>query len=457
MGGSGITARLAGFAAGVEYAHLPDTTVRAVKRMVLDCLATTLAGSALGAGVERLIDLARQAGGAPEAAIVGTDVRAPAHLAALVNGGSAHALNYDDYLPGGGVHLGVTGIPACLAVADSAGGVSGRELIAAIAAGSEVMARLAAAIETGGYTETRPQTSQLLGYFNAAVAAGRALRLDPRQLHSALGLAAMQCSGGRQPVLEGAEAKALYAAWPNQAGVQCALLARSGLDGACAAFEGEAGLFATSFQGRYSPAALEAGLGQRWLVEGVTFKPWPTTNVAHVFIEAALALASERRVRPEEVAAVHLTGQEHIRTFCEPAATRQAPHTSVEAEDSIPFCTAKALANGSLGLADLQGEGLRQPEALRIAAVTTYSTDASLGRAGIVRVATASGERLERRVEQPLGFPPRELSDADLAAKFRDCASHVRTAASTDELLDQVLHLEDLASTSALTAGLRGL
>ncbi len=451
---SNLTARLAAFTAGLRYEQLPGEAVHAIKRILLDCLGTSLAGSSLGAGVPQLLALVEQAGGAPEAAILGTSLRAPAHLAALANGGLAHALNYDDYLPVAGLHLGVTGVPAALAVADRTGGVSGKELITAIAAGCELMARLGLAIEKGSYTETRPQTSQMLGYFNAAASAGRVLRLSAAQMHSALGLALMQCSGGRQPVVEGAQAKALYAAWPNQTGVQSALLAKQGLDGVCAAFEGEAGLYATYFQGRYSAAALDQDLGEVYRLQGVTFKPWPTTNVAHVFIEAAISLMAEHNPRPPDIAAVHLRGQDHIRTFCEPAAVRQAPRTSVDAEDSIPFSVAKALANGRIGLADLQADGLKQPEALRIAAATTYSTDETLGTAGVAELTTTSGQRFAQRVDRPLGFPPRELSDDQLVAKFRDCAAHSVRPVEIDAAIGLVWNLERVDDVRRLTAAL---
>src|SRR6266571_5274008 len=188
-----LTQRLAEFAAGLTYEQLPSGTVHAVQRMLLDCLGTTLAGSSLGAGVGPLLALVEQSEGRPESAILGTGRRAPAHLAALANGGLAHALNYDDYLPGAGIHLGVTSVPAALAAAERAGGVSGKELIAALAAGNELAARLGLALEKGAYTETRPQTSQMLGYFNAAASAGRVLRLSAAQMHSALGLALMHC------------------------------------------------------------------------------------------------------------------------------------------------------------------------------------------------------------------------------------------------------------------------
>lgn len=421
---------------------------------MLDCLGTALAGSSLGTGARELLAVVEASGGRPEAAVIGTSLRAPAVLAALANGGLAHALNYDDFLPGAGVHLGVTGLPAALAAAQRVGGVSGTEFIAAVAAGSELMARLGFAIEANrhGYTETRPQTSQMLGYLNAAAAAGRVLRLDGGAMSSALGMAFMQASGGRQPVLEGTPAKALYAAFPSQGGVLAALLAQQGLGAECAALEGPAGLFATYFGGSYAEGELTDALGDHWRFTEVTFKPWPTTSVAHAFIEAAISLVQEHRLSADSIAAIHLRGEAHIRTFCEPATTRQAPRTAVEAEDSIPFAVAKALANGAVTLADIQPRGLGQPEALRLAALTTYSVDDELGSGGIVELTTSAGVRLEARVDRPLGHPPRELTYDQLERKFRDCALHALQPVRVDHALELVAGLERLDDVGRLAS-----
>ncbi|HEY8694163.1 MAG TPA: MmgE/PrpD family protein, partial [Chloroflexota bacterium] len=285
---------------------------------------------------------------------------------------------------------------------------------------------------------------------NAAACAGRVLRLTDAQMHSALGMAFMQASGGRQPVLEGTPAKALYAAFPSQGGMLSALLAEQGLGAECAAFEGQAGLFATYFGNAYAAGELEQGLGERWRFQEITFKPWPTTSVAHVFIEAAISLAEQHHLRAADVARVHLRGQAHIRTFCEPAATRQAPRSSVEAEDSIPFAVAKALANRQVTLDDIQPDGLTQPETLQIGARTTYAIDDSLGTGGIVELTTAAGQVLEAKVERALGHPPRELSWEQLAAKFRDCAGHALQPVAAEETLDMIAGLERLDDVGRL-------
>jgi 2-methylcitrate dehydratase PrpD len=66
------------------------------------------------------------------------------------------------------------------------GGLSGSELIVAVAAGLEVMCRLAVAVEVD-IVETGFIYSSLLGYFAATAAVGRALGLDETQILNAPG------------------------------------------------------------------------------------------------------------------------------------------------------------------------------------------------------------------------------------------------------------------------------
>jgi 2-methylcitrate dehydratase PrpD len=447
----------AAYAADVTYERLPDALVVVLKREVLDTLGTTLAGSTLGTGCAELLAVVRAAGGTPESTLLGFDERVPAPMAALANGATCHALNYEDVYQGGG-HLGAVTFPAALAVAERQGAVSGREFLAALAAGTEIAARLQAAVRRAddGTSEAKPQPTQMLGCFAAAASAGRVLRLDADGLLSALGLALMQASGNRQVVVEGTPAKAIYAAFPNQNGVLSALLAEQGLRAGCAIFEGEAGFFPTAYGNRYYRPALVEGLGEQYYTLDVGFKPWPTTNRAHPFIEAALELAARHPL--DAIEEVHVRGGNHIRTFCEPLAVRQQPRTSVEAEDSIFFGVAKALVNGAVTLADFQPDGLRQPETLALGPRMRYSIEPELGHAGIVEIVTRDGARYACRVDKPLGDPAKPLSDAQLVAKFRDCAQHAANrlpAQRIDQVIAFIEQLERAPNVAALTALLR--
>ena len=121
----GLTRRVAAFAAGLRYGDLPPGVADAVKRIALDTVGTALAATGLGDGCAEAEAVARGAGGAPEASLIGYGAKAPALTAAFVNGSTAHALNYDP-LGGSGGHLGVSTLPSVLAAAERRGVFRGR-------------------------------------------------------------------------------------------------------------------------------------------------------------------------------------------------------------------------------------------------------------------------------------------------------------------------------------------
>src|SRR5204862_6310748 len=105
--------------------------VRALARQcVLDYFGVALAGAG-DPLVAILLDELAEAGGAPQAGIIGHNARLPALSAALVNGAIGHALDYDDVklaMPG---HPSVGILPGLLALAEARQS-SGRDVVAAI-------------------------------------------------------------------------------------------------------------------------------------------------------------------------------------------------------------------------------------------------------------------------------------------------------------------------------------
>lgn len=450
---------LAAYAAGSSFARLPAEVISALKRITLDGLGTALAAGTLASECRALVDTARDLGGAAESTILGSTSRVPAPMAAFANGALVHALNYDDAHPAG--HLGAITLPAALAVAERRGGVSGREFLAALAAGTETMARLGMSTRLAeeSIPRAKPQPTQILGFFAAAASAGRAMQLGESEMVSAFGLALMQASGSRQPMVEGRPAKAIYTAFPNYGGVLSAILSQRGLQADCSVFEGEAGLFETHYGGKYDRSVLLATLGNEFHTPKVEFKPWPTTRYAHPFIEAALQLIQAHDIHLETIRGVHLRGGSSVRNFCEPLSSRQSPQTGVEASDSIFFCVAKALANRNVTLADFQPDGLQQPEALQVARRMSYSIDPGLGRAGILEVMTISGKCYSMRVDAPIGHPSRPLTDSQISAKFLQCAQHAAPGlprAALERVVNVVYELETLSDMRELTALIRG-
>ncbi len=450
-----IAVRWSEYAAGLTYDDLPETVRTVVKWLVLDTFATTLAANTLGIGIPELLAWARASGGAPEATLLGFKEKLPVVNAAMLNGGMAHALNFDDTTAVGSGHLGPVSVPCALAAAELKGGATGKEFMASIAVGAELMSRIGVAITKveQRFSESKPQPTQMPGYFAAAVSASRMLGFTPEQVHSTLGLAFMQASGGRQPVLEGRPAKAIYAAFSNQGGMLSAMLTKQGLRGDCDLFEGEAGFFKTYYGGNYDRGAMVDGLGEEFYLRNVGFKPWPTTGVAHVFIEAGANLKREHGFGPDDIAGVRISGEPHIRTFCEPLDTRRNPKAPVEAEDSVIFAVARALTSGNVTLADLQPtpEGLFDPATVRVANVVEYKVDESLGKSGVVEVTLNSGQTLTERVDRARGHRDNPLTDAQRRQKFFDCAVHAAGAvpqASLQQAIGLIDHLEEVPDVS---------
>lgn len=442
---STTTRRVAEYAANISYERLPAEVRSTLKTLILDTLGTTLAANTLGAGCREAIAALPGIGGSPQSTVIGFGDKVSAPVAAFANGAMAHALNYDAIGPDG-AHLGVI-LAAPLAVAELIGEVSGQEFLAALAAGAEVTARLAmsAAQSVDPTVSSKVLEGQLLGYFGAAVSAGRVMSLTAAQMHSVLGLALMQASGTMQLVLDGdPPAKAIYAAFPNLAGVLSVLLSRQGLRAECAAFEGDAGLFAMYYGRRYSGSLLESRLGETFELLNVRFKPWPTTAAAHVFIDAALQLMANHDVGVAAIDRALVRGASWIRPWCEPARDRRNPVNAAAAANSIFFAVAKALANRDVRLSDFTPTGLRQPEALRVAERMDYAVDDTLGASGIVEVTTVTGHHYVARVDTPPGHPDRPLPQAHIVEKFLDCARYASAPVSPDALGEVIRLVGDL-------------
>lgn len=454
-----LTRTLAAFVAELRDDQLPESVVDVVKRIALDTVGTALAATTLGDGCAEAAAVARGVGGQPEAGLIGYGAKAPALTAAFVNGATAHALNYDP-LGGSGGHLGVSTLPAALAASERRGGVSGKELLAAMAAAGEVTARLAAALSQAGVNANeRFLEGQLLGYFGAAVGAARVMQLDARGVHNALGTALMQAAGSMQVVLDGdPPAKAIYGGFANHGGMLAALLAEQGLDADVAALEGQAGLYGLFYRGAYDAAALTDGLGECWRVLEARFKPWPTSGNVHPYIEAATSIA-QRGVRPDDIAAVVVRAGTPLRPWCEPLEERRRPPNPTAAANSIIYGASKALANGEVVLRDFTADGLGDHAAQRIADLTTCEIDDAYTGRGVVDVHLTGGHTLSETIEVALGHPSRPLSDAQLAAKFRDCAAHSATAltdAHMESLLEALWSLDALDDARRLGDLARG-
>lgn len=210
-----LTGPLLDWSASVDFDDLPAEVVHAARRAVIDSLGVTLGGSQTEA-TTILLDLADELSGAPVATVVGHRRRVDVVTATMVNGVSAHVLDFDDTLIPTRIHASAPLLPALLAVGQTQGSTY-RDLLAAFVVGFELQARLALAMYPD-YADRGWHGTSVVAPMAVATAAGRLLRLDPGRLAHAAGLGITQGAG--ITAVFGSMAKSLNLGRAGASGVQ---------------------------------------------------------------------------------------------------------------------------------------------------------------------------------------------------------------------------------------------
>ena len=267
------------------YGDLPASTIHSARRDILDTFGCMLGGSG-SPGIDQLCAVIGHWGGQEESRVLLRGTSLPAPQAALLNASMGHALDFDDTLDAGGsIHPGVSVLAAVLAVADRLGGVSGRDLLLAVALGLDVSCRIAlASTSDRGWHRTAA-----MGVFGAAAAAGKLFGLTAEQMLYAFGIAYSHAAGNRQCILDGALTKRLQAGQAASAGVFSAVLAQTGFTGARNVFTGPFGFLELYQPNGHDASLLLRDLGTVFRGEALSYKPYPCGRPLHAAIDAALA------------------------------------------------------------------------------------------------------------------------------------------------------------------------
>jgi 2-methylcitrate dehydratase PrpD len=274
-----FTARLARFAAGPLHATDDARLVTALS--ALDWLAVGRAGAQEPVAVI-LRDLALSEAGTAQAQMFGSDRAVPVRMAALVNGTTSHALDYDDTHFAHIGHPSVAVFPAALAVGEAFGKPLADVLDAALV-GMELSVRVGIWLGRGHYQTGFHQTATA-GAFGAAAAAGRLMGLDADRMGHVLGLTATRAAGLKAQF--GTMGKPYNAGLAASARVEATQLVARGFAANPQAMEGPFGFGATHCGADEHDAALD-GLGDRWLFEDVSHKFHACCHGLHAALEAA--------------------------------------------------------------------------------------------------------------------------------------------------------------------------
>jgi 2-methylcitrate dehydratase PrpD len=427
------TVTLARYAAGLRYEDLPPAVVAKAKDIIADTVAACICGADMPWS-RIVIDYAERTGPGGKSRILGrgTSVQAPA--AALANGALGHSFELDSLTrPGAGAHPGATVLPPALAVAQQVG-ASGKQLIAAVVAGNEVMIRIGRA--TGHTNEARgfhaPGTT---GPFGAAVACGLLLGLDERKMTNAIGIAGSLAGGLLEFARgDGGMVKRLHLGRASEAGVMAASLAAGGFEAPRTVIEGEFG-FLHVFCTEWDESHLTKGLGSDFVTLSAVLKRYPVHATAHAAVRAVRDLQAAHGFKGDEVAAITVTGTQRMverHNILEPPDLMLAQY-------SIPFCVALALHREARDPESYDDSALADPAIRTLTRKVRLVAEAGDGHGAAgsrVTITLGDGRKLERH--EPSGM----LEAGELPDKFARLTRKAMGDAGAG-LYERLMRLED--------------
>lgn len=430
--------RFADLIAAQSYDTLPEP-VRERAALVLMDTVGVITGGAEEPEVVRFAGALRQleAGDTATVLVHGLPLASPA-AAAFINATAGIFLELDEGRRPTG-HPAIHVVPAALALAEHLH-ATGRDLLAAIALGYELPARI------GQATRLRPgiHSHGHWGALGAAAACGKLMGLDARLLREAMSIAASITTATTwQPCVEGATARNAYAAAANYKGLMAALLARSGFTGLRDPLPET---FGQVLGEAYRPEAALAGLGEEYAITTNYFKFHACCAYNHPALDATLDLLAQGPLAAEDIAEVLV---ETVDRFV--VLDRRRPQNQLSAKFSIPFAVATTIVHRSSGRPSFQPPAVAneaiQALADRIRAVDDPELSARWPTDGAARVTVTlrDGSRRSAFCENPRGSCQQPSSEGDLVAKFVALTSgvfcHPQAAA---ELLRRVAAAADV-------------
>ncbi len=452
----------------IDYDRLPREVIEVTKKEVLDMFGVALAGIAVP-GIREVTDLIVNWGGKDESTVIYYGKKIPAPMAAQANATMGHAMDFDDVHDLAVMHPAVPLVPAAMAVAESRGGVSGKEFIASVALGVDMICRLSLAAWPG-YDPALPKTQNvaihaervkqgwhlttLMGHLASAGVAGKLLGLDEERMRNAFGIAYLQCGGNLQGRDDGAQTKRLGPGFATRAGITSAFMAERGVTGARNCLEGNIGLYKMFFHGGYDRETLILNLGKHFEGVNVSIKPYPCCRGIHPSIDTIRGLVAQHDIPLNEVKEVRVfvdAGGHQM--LSSPLEVKARPRTNVDAQFSIPWGVASALVGKRVGLSDFTDSAIKNREVLEVTQKMQVEVDNSLHKPGPeptrVKIVTNDGKLFAKVVENPLGSLERPMSFEDCAAKFRDCAKGLDSD-RVEKIIELVGQLERLDNIQEL-------
>jgi len=435
-----MTEKLANFIVNTQTQNIPDEMFAHAKLAFMDWLCVGVAGKE-DPLVSKLVNYSDTMGGNPQATLICDGSQRSVSDAALINGASSHALDYDDTLVSFLGHPSVTVFPSTLALCEWKN-LSGKEFLSAYLIGIQTGGTIGACASLDHYMAGWHATSTL-GHFASAAACARLLKLNSEKTMHALGIAGTQASGLKR--VFGSMCKPFHAGRASQSGLFAALMAENEFTSAKDILEGPQGFF-DAFKGKVNPTILSF-LGLGWDVVNLSQKYHASCHATHSPIEASLEIIHNNNISAGDIQSITVKSSQ----LALDAAGKNKPQTGLEGKFSIPYCVANALVFGDTGMQAFTDDRVLSSEIKQMMSkISVVLDDTKTGLESTVCIKTNNHQDFVADSDILQQIPPFDVKETRVRAKFNDLCMPVLGEKITNSLEQVIDNMQDIKNMSEL-------
>ena len=418
---------------------IPPEVKEETRKCILDQVGVTLAGAKL---LEDQLGNYLDLFSGEEATVIGLGRKASLQNAALANGISGHAMDYDDGHRFCNVHLGSAVIPAVLAVAEKEN-LTMDDVIRGIVIGYEAAIRLGNCIQPA-HRARGFHASGTVGTIGAAIGVAALLDLDREQFKTTLAAACTSAAGILEMQENVSTLKPFNIGRATHDGITAAFVARAGFRGPQDTLEGKFG-FLRAVCETCKPEVLSLDHNRNYNICGSYHKPYASCRHTHGAAYAALQAVDGNNLNWRDIdrITVDMYGQ----------GVNGHDHTdipsAVAGKMSVPFCIALVLVTGNIGMNSFKEDVLFNPDIVALTKKITVRADEELTswapkkRAARITVTMRNGEFFTAQVDFPLGEPELPMSIDDFRAKVTELSVYAgRDEQQIQPMIDMILSFD---------------
>ena len=410
----------------VTIENIPDEVLQAAMQSWVDVLGCMLGGATINAS-KKLRTLILSQHGKGDCWVAGSKNTCSSIGAAMANGTSAHALDFDDTSYAGVVHASATVAAAVMAAADHVG-ADGATTFTAFIAGSEAEYAYGKAASNQLFMDGWWTTS-VFGGLGAAAGAAKVMGLNEDETNLAIAHALCRVSGLR--VANGTDAKFVGNGQVASLGVTSAHFAEVGLSAPLDALEGQNGMAQLIKRGPLNLAPLK-DLGTTWsfINPGVYLKPYPACSASHAAAEAAIEIIKDHDLTADDIATIQVEAPQIVID----SLVYNDPNRAPQGQFSLPFIIACVIVDRGFGLERINEDSLNDPRIRALMPKITLHHDVELTQKSLagevgpecarVRLTTSKNEELKKFNSEAIGAPTKPMSNQQVDDKFLNLANY---------------------------------